>query len=175
MERLSLNPYVLRRIHPSEALPFQVSDTTAQKITGLTLAALQASGRLFIADHSYQAKYAKTDRFGGACTAYFYIHPESEDLLPLAIETNTGANLQYTPLDTPDDWLLAKIMFNSNDFVHSQLYHFIATHEVAEIVTIAAIRTLSDDHPILVLLTRCELSPQSTSFMCYGKSNIFTP
>jgi hypothetical protein len=54
---------------------------------------------------------------------------------------NGGSNLTYTPQDTPNDWLLA-------------FGHFAATHEVVEIVYEAAIRTLSDDHPVLAILNR---------------------
>ena len=89
MERLSLNPYPLKRVEASSSLPFRVADELVSKIAGTTLDSLKADGRLFIVDHSYQAKYAKSERFGGACTAYFFIHPESGDFLPLAIATNT--------------------------------------------------------------------------------------
>ncbi|KAH8600906.1 lipoxygenase [Bisporella sp. PMI_857] len=154
MERLSLNPYPLKRFSADAALPFLVDDEIVTKLSGLTLFELQSSGRLFVVDHSYQAKYAKTERFGAAATAYFYLHPKSGDFLPLAIATNTEANLVYTPLDSENDWLLAKIIFNGNDLAHSQLYHLVASHDVAEIVQEAAIRTLSDEHPILAILTR---------------------
>lgn len=88
MERLSLNPYPLKRVGPSSNLPFPVADEIVSKIAGTTLDSLKLSGHLFVVDHSYQAKYAKSERFGGACTAYFFIHPESGDFLPLAIATN---------------------------------------------------------------------------------------
>lgn len=102
----------------------------------------------------YQAKYEKSARFGAACTAYFYIHPVSGDFLPLAIKTNTGSDLTYTPLDSKNDWLLAKLMFNVNDLFHSQFFHLAESHDVGEIVHEAALRTLSLNHPVMVILER---------------------
>jgi hypothetical protein len=52
------------------------------------------------------------------------------------------------------DWLLAKIMFNVNDLFHSQLYHLVASHAIGEAVHEAALRTLSDDHPVFLILDR---------------------
>ena len=89
MERLSLNPYPLKRVVATSTLPFVVADEIVSEVAGTTLDSLKSSGRLFVADHSYQAKYAKAARFGAACTAYFFLHPESGDFLPLAIATNT--------------------------------------------------------------------------------------
>jgi hypothetical protein len=54
MERLSLNPYPLRRLKASESLPFTLPALTAIQIADLSVEALQAQGRLFVVDHSYQ-------------------------------------------------------------------------------------------------------------------------
>lgn len=74
--------------------------------------------------------------------------------MPLAIRTNVGSDLIYTPQDSAADWLLAKIMFNVNDFFMGQMDHLARTHSVVEIIYQAAIRTLSDDHPVLAILKR---------------------
>ncbi|KAL2070013.1 hypothetical protein VTL71DRAFT_14693 [Oculimacula yallundae] len=155
MERLSLNCYPLRRLQSGEELPFTVDLNTTVQLTTLSLSALLESGRLFIADHSYQLPYAKgAGKYGASTTAYFFIHPISGDFLPLAIKTNVGADLIYTPLDSPNDWLLAKIMFNENDIFFAQMFHLVASHDVAEIVHQAATRTMSDKHPVMILLER---------------------
>lgn len=154
MERLANAAFAVRRLSPSVSLPFKVDDPTTKNITGSTLAELLAAGRLFYADHSDQANLAKTSgKYGAACSAYFYI-ASSGDFLPLAIRTNVGADLIYTPADDAEDWLLAKIMFNVNDFFHNQVYHLAATHEVIQITWMAAIRTLSTQHPVYGLLNR---------------------
>ncbi|KAK1447540.1 manganese lipoxygenase [Colletotrichum melonis] len=156
MERLSTNPYIIRRLtYRKDKLPFPLDDKTVRKITGTTLDSLHRDGRLFLADHSYQKKYfAQQGRYSAACQALFYLDKRSDHFLPLAIKTNVGADLTYTPLDTTNEWLLAKIMFNVNDFFHGQVYHLLNSHDVAEIVYLAALRTLSSRHPVLNLMER---------------------
>lgn len=78
MERLSLNPYTVKRLRPFEKAPFTVDDSIVFKLTFFpTFELLLLSGNLFVADHSYQAKYPTiAGRYGAACTALFFIHPE---------------------------------------------------------------------------------------------------
>lgn len=156
MERLSVGPFSTRRLHPrNDALPFQVDAATVKQLTGRSLEDLHKAGRLFFADHSYQAKYVtQPGRFAAACSAYFYIHPKTGDFLPLAVKTGVGSNLTYTPLDTPNDWLLAKMMFNNNDYFFGQIFHLANSHAVAEIVYLAALRTMSAKHPVRAFLDR---------------------
>jgi arachidonate 15-lipoxygenase (second type)/8-lipoxygenase (S-type) len=155
MERLANSPYQVRRLNPSsESLAFKISDATARKISGYTLQNLFSAGRLFYADYRDQKDLTPTTHYGAACDAYFYIDPSSGDFLPLAIRTGVGANLIYTPEDTANDWLLAKIMLNTNDFWFAQWNHLAQSHEVVQIAYMAAIRTLSDTHPVLALLNR---------------------
>lgn len=155
MERLSLSPYAVRRLLPFEdSLAFDVEDAVAQKVTGSTLQELFYSGRLFYVDHSSQGKLNHTSAYAPACDAYFFIDQTSGDFLPLAIRTGVGANLIYTPQDSPSDWLLAKIMYNTNDIYFTQFNHLAATHQVVQIVWMAAIRSLSVEHPVYALLDR---------------------
>lgn len=155
MERLSNSPYQVRRLDPSsDTLAFTIDDSTSTKTAGTTLQNLFQSGRLFYADYRDQKNLPTTTRYGAACDAYFFIDPSSGDFLPLAIRTNVGSNLIYTPQDSKNDWLLAKIMLNVNDFWFAQWCHLAQTHEVVQIAYMAAIRTLSEDHPVLALLNR---------------------
>ncbi len=159
MERLSLNPYVVRRLHPKEdSLPFLLDADVVRNISGVDgLSGLHASGRLFFANHSMQARYpTNPGRWTAACSAYFFIHPESGDFLPLAIRTNVGSDLVYTPLDDENDWTFAKMAFEMNDLFHGQIYHLSTTHDVAEPVHQAALRTMSKRHPVRGFLDRCE-------------------
>ncbi|KAK3681194.1 hypothetical protein LTR37_020943 [Vermiconidia calcicola] len=155
MVQLSSSPYQVRRLDPSaDTLQFRVDDRTAKEVMGSTLDRLFQAGRLFYADYRDQADLPKTSRYGAACDAYFYIEESSGDFLPLAVRTNVGANLIYTPEDSPNDWLLAKIMLNANDFWFAQWMHLAQTHEVVQIAYMAAIRPLSEQHPVLALLNR---------------------
>ena len=157
MERLSINPYVVERLHPRhDTLPFHVNTKIVKTLAaGLSLSELHASGRLFFANHSIQANYPTNHgRWTAACSAYFFLHPVSGDFLPLAIRTNVGADLIYTPLDEENDWLLAKMAFEMNDLFHGQIYHLSNTHDVAEPIHLAALRTLSQRHPVRGYLDR---------------------
>lgn len=155
MERLSISPYQVKRLNPSsDTLQFTIDDSLAQEITDMTLQQLFAAGRLFYADYRDQKTLIPTDRYSAACDAYFYIDATSGEFLPLAIRTNVGSNLIYTPKDEPADWLLAKMMYNVNDFWFAQWNHLASTHEVVQIAYLAALRALSDNHPVLALLNR---------------------
>ena len=120
----------------------------------MTLQQLFSNGRLFYADYRDQKDLPSSGSVAAACDAYFYIHPTSGDFLPLAIRTNVGANLIYTPLDSPGDWLLAKMIYSVNDFWFAQWNHLAGTHEVLQIIWMAAIRSLSREHPVYAILNR---------------------
>ncbi|CAI6332244.1 unnamed protein product [Periconia digitata] len=175
MERLSNNPYAVKRIHPEDQiLPFEVEQSTAKKLTNMSLEELHRTGRLFVADHSIQAGYPTIPgRWTAACTAYFYIHPKSGDFLPLAIKTNVGRNLTYTPLDDENDWLIAKMSFEMNDLFHGQNLHLAATHDVAEPLHQAALRTMSSRHPVRGLLDR--LMYQAYAVRPIGDEVLYNP
>jgi len=177
MERLSQNSYPLYRAKSGDALPFDLPDALVKNITTTTLKALQSSNALFIVDHKNQKAYQKTtvapQRYGAACTAYFFIHPKSKDFLPLAIKTNEGSDLIYTPMDSPTDWLLAKMIFNVNDMFHAQMFHLTVTHDVSEGLHLAALRTLSSNHPVMQILERLML--QGYSSRPVGEELCFNP
>ncbi|KAK4560719.1 hypothetical protein LTR86_005298 [Recurvomyces mirabilis] len=156
MERLSNSPYQVRRLDPStDSLNFQIDDSIVENITGSTLQQLFSSGRLFYSDYRDQGSLTlNLLRHSAACDAYFYVDTDGDNFLPLAIRTNIGANLIYTPADTANDWLLAKMMYNVNDFWFAQWNHLASTHEVVQIVYSAAIRTISEEHPVQALLNR---------------------
>jgi arachidonate 15-lipoxygenase (second type)/8-lipoxygenase (S-type) len=160
MQRLSMSPYQIRRLNPaSDVLQFQIDNSTATQISGLSLQDLFQQGRLFYADYRDQKTYTPSaGHYSAACDAYFYINPQSGDFLPLAIRTNVGANLIYTPLDSPNDWLLAKMMYNVNDFWFAQWNHLAQTHETLQIIWMAAIRSLSQEHPVYAILNRSKIN-----------------
>ncbi|KAH8660201.1 lipoxygenase [Xylariales sp. PMI_506] len=155
MERLANSPYAIRRLNPtSDSSQFDVDDYVTLEVANMTLNELFQDGRLFYVDYRAHLSLPRTMKYAAACDAYFFIHPQSGQFLPLAIRTNVGSNLIYTPMDTPSEWLLAKMMFNVNDFFFAQTAHLAGTHEVVQIAYMAAIRTLSDNHPVLGLLNR---------------------
>ncbi|KAI1826649.1 lipoxygenase [Xylaria intraflava] len=161
MMRLSANPYRIKRVKPSDTLLFPVDN--AEEISGLSLNDLQAQGRLFLEDFSELKELPPTDKFGAGCQGYFYIHPQSGDFLPLAVRPlvkgREDSALVYTPKDEPTDWLLAKMFLNQNDAWYVTWGHITQSHSAAEAPYLAAIRTLSESHPVLVLINRIEKTP----------------
>lgn len=116
---------------------------------------LHLAGRLFDVDYRDQAKIPRhSGRFTAACETYLYMLPESDDFLPLAIKTNEGSDLIYTPADDPTDWLLAKILSGANDIWYTPWYHFASTHYLVEVPYEAAMRYLSDEHLVLAVYKR---------------------
>lgn len=160
MERLANSPYQVRRLDPGvDALAFKVEDDIVRGLANSTLQDLFEAGRVFYADYRDQNPENLDPtglRYAASCDAYFYIHPDKGDFLPLAIRTNVGASLIYTPADSFGDWMLAKMMLNANDFWFAQWHHLAQSHEVVQINYMAAIRTLSEEHPVLGLLNHCE-------------------
>jgi hypothetical protein len=154
MERLSTNPYALQRLRPNDEIPFQVSLTIVTKLTGQTTSQLLKAGRLFYVDHRNQSDLPRTSLYSAACDAMFYISPVNGDFLPLAIRTNFGKNLIYTPADLHEDWLLAKMMFNVNDLAMVTFDHLARSHFTVEALNLAALRTFSAEHPLMGLLKR---------------------
>ncbi|KAI8628040.1 lipoxygenase [Xylariaceae sp. FL1651] len=161
MMRLSASPYRVKRVQRNDALLFPVDNAAA--ITGLSLQDLQAQGRLFSIDYSDMRNLPATDKFGAGCQGYFYIDSKSGDFLPLAIKPmvkgRESSALVYTPKDKPTDWLLAKLLMNQNDGWHATWAHITQSHSAAEAPYLAAIRTLSDNHPIMAILNRVEKTP----------------
>jgi hypothetical protein len=156
MMRLSANPYRIKRVQRSDTLLFPVDNAAA--ITGLSLQQLQQQGRLFLEDFSEMKELTPTDKFGAGCQGYFYIDPKSGDFLPLAVRPlvkgRENSALVYTPKDSENDWMLAKLMLNQNDGWHVTWAHITQSHSAAEIPYLAAIRTLSENHPIMAILNR---------------------
>ncbi|KAK0619181.1 lipoxygenase [Immersiella caudata] len=156
MQRLSNSPYQIRRLGPElNALPFDVDPEATLHVCGGSLEQLFQDGRLFYADYrDQQGLELNKGRYAANCDAYFCIDSRFGDFLPLAIRTNVGANLIYTPLDGPGEWLLAKMMLNVNDFWFAQWNHLAFTHETVHIIWMAAIRSLSQQHPVFAVLDR---------------------
>ncbi|KAK0643291.1 lipoxygenase [Cercophora newfieldiana] len=175
MQRLSNSPYRVRRLIPkSDTLPFPVDAKATKAVCGRSLQQLFNDGRLFHADYRDQQGLALTPgQYTASTDAYFCIDSRSGDFLPLAIRTNAGANLTYTPLDSPQEWLLAKIMVNVNDFWFAQWNHLAFTHETVHIIWMAAIRSLSQYHPVYAVLDR--LMSQVFSIQILAKVVLFSP
>lgn len=110
---------------------------------------------------------SSSGKYGAGCQAYFYID-KAGDFLPLAVKPivkgREASALVYTPEDSPADWLLAKMLLNQNDGYHSTWAHVGQSHSAAEAPYLAAIRSLSNEHPVMAILNR---SPSHFPLLCY--------
>lgn len=160
MQRLTVDPLAVRRLKPHQRrLPFHVDDAVARKVSGMTAEQLLTQGRLFYVDYRALSKLPRQEgRFSAACEAYFYISARDGKWLPLAIKTNEGADLVYTPADAPVDWLFAKILFGQNDVWDTPWRHFASTHLVVELPYMAAQRCMGDGHPVLAIYKKLMLN-----------------
>ncbi|KAI0811603.1 lipoxygenase [Xylaria sp. FL0064] len=162
MMRLSSIPYRLRRVQRDDALLFPVEAEVSKSITGHTLEELHTQGRLFSEDFAEMKDQEATPAFGAGCQAYFYID-DNGDFLPLAIKLivkgREDSALVYTPKDLHAEWLFAKMTINANDGWHSTWGHTTQSHSAAEAPYLAAIRTLSENHPVLAVINRVENTP----------------
>ncbi|KAI1259424.1 lipoxygenase [Xylariaceae sp. FL1019] len=158
MARLSANPYRTRRVQHKEKLLFPVDN--AASITGLSLEHLRDQGRLFSVDYSDMADLPRSSNYGAICQAFFYICPKTGDFLPLAVNAMySNSSLIYTPEDSPDDWMLGKLLFNQNDNWYITYAHISFSHSASDFAYLTAIRSLSESHPLMALIERFESTP----------------
>ncbi|CAO1635519.1 unnamed protein product [Sympodiomycopsis kandeliae] len=104
MQRLSTQPYSLVRISSHDkVLPFEISDDRVDKITKgsfNSLKKIKNRGRLYYIDYRKDFLSLKLfeNRYMGVCEAYFYLHKNNLQLLPLAIRIHPLDSNQTIPV-----------------------------------------------------------------------------
>ncbi|XP_034383390.1 hydroperoxide isomerase ALOXE3-like [Cyclopterus lumpus] len=156
-----LNPKVIKRC--SELPPnFPVTEEMVKPFLeeGSSLQEEVKKGNIFLSDQkkmegipprAYNGKPLHVT--AGLCL--LYLNPENK-LMPIAIQLHQQPSEQnpiFLPSDSETDWLLAKMFIKNVDSMdHEAVQHLMKTHFLAEVYTVAALRSFSGIHPLYKLL-----------------------
>ncbi|CAG5928011.1 unnamed protein product [Menidia menidia] len=155
------NPNVIKRC--SKLPPnFPVTEEMVKPFLreGSTLKEEMEKGNIFLCDQKMMDGIPGRMKDGSplhmtAGLCLFYMSPETK-LMPIAIQLHQHPSEQnpiFLPSDTETDWLLAKMFFKSADMMEYQaVHHFMNTHYLAEVFTVAALRCFPVIHPLFKLL-----------------------
>lgn len=157
LQRLQgVNPMVIRLC---KAIP-ENFDVTEETVSGLlddrTLAEALAKNKIFLCDLEITDNLnCKDNRELASPLALFYLN-KADKLMPVAIQLKQKKakdNPVYTPKDSPNTWLVAKMFYNNAEAQHHQaLTHLGYTHLLMEGVVICTHRNLSPSHPLFKLM-----------------------
>ncbi|XP_068580558.1 hydroperoxide isomerase ALOXE3-like [Cebidichthys violaceus] len=157
----ALNPNVIKRC--SELPPnFPVTEEMVKPFLeeGSSLQEELKKGNIFLCDQKKMDGIPPRSYNGeplhvtaGLCL--FYVNPENK-LMPIAIQLHQQPSEQnpiFLPSDPETDWLLAKMFIRNADAMdHQAVQHLMNTHFLAEVYTVAALRSFSVIHPLYKLL-----------------------
>ena len=92
-------------------------------------------------------------RYMSPAMALFHVS-RSGQLLPIAIQLQQELGSPvWTPLDTPEEWLFAKLFYKVADHnFHQMITHLLETHLISESFIIGALRQIAPCHPVMKLL-----------------------
>ncbi|XP_068580556.1 hydroperoxide isomerase ALOXE3-like [Cebidichthys violaceus] len=157
----ALNPNVIKRC--SELPPnFPVTEEMVKPFLeeGSSLQEELKKGNIFLCDQKKMDGIPPRSYNGeplhvtaGLCL--FYVNPGNK-LMPIAIQLHQQPSEQnpiFLPSDPETDWLLAKMFIRNADAMdHQAVQHLMNTHFLAEVYTVAALRSFSVIHPLYKLL-----------------------
>ncbi|KAI4788200.1 hypothetical protein KUCAC02_036009 [Chaenocephalus aceratus] len=157
-----INPFIIQRCSklPSN---FPLTEEMVQPFLaiGSSLNAEMKKGNIFLSDYKIMEGLA-TKVIDGKPTVVtpalclLYLNPQKK-LLPIAIQLSqqpSEENPIFLPTDSESDWMLAKMFVRSADALHHLLVsHFLRTHLLPEVFTMATLRNLPKNHPLHKLLT----------------------
>ena len=117
------------------------------------------SGNIYLQDFSMMQDVPTVELDGTRLHApsplvLFYLR-EDGDLVPLAIQLGQDPGPDFpvwTPNDTPDDWMWAKMWVKNAEGMASQLFFHLTLHFTSEVFVVAMLRCLSPAHPVFKLM-----------------------
>ncbi|CAK6961910.1 hydroperoxide isomerase ALOXE3-like [Scomber scombrus] len=178
----AVNPNMIKRC--SELPPnFPVTENMVKPFLeeGSSLKKEMMKGNIFLCDfkrmEGLPTKLSDGDALHvttGFCL--FYSNPEKK-LMPIAIQLYQQPSEQnpiFLPSDHETDWLLAKMFIKNADLlIHQPVYHLLNTHLLAEVFTVATLRSFPQIHPLYkLLIPHFRYTVQINTF---GRKTIFAP
>ena len=160
-----VNPKALELVSaPPAGMPLTDHDVRGLLDPGIGLGTAFRSKRMFLVDFAILdglpmfkevVDGEQRQRYAPPCRALFY-RGNDDVLRPVAIQLERDAAAPvFTPNDSPDDWLAAKIFVRcSEGNVHQVLAHAVCTHFTIEPFIIAIMRNVSAQHPLYKLMRR---------------------
>ncbi|XP_076136453.1 polyunsaturated fatty acid lipoxygenase ALOX15B-like [Alosa pseudoharengus] len=155
-----INPMMIQRC---SKLPenFPVTDEMVKdSLNGSTLEHEMKNGNIFLVDYKMldglmgNVVHGRQQYFA-APLVLLYCNPEKL-ILPIAIQLMQEAgdeNPIFLPIDSVHDWLLAKVYVRNADLlVQIFNFHITRTHALAEVFSMATLRTVPTVHPLFKLL-----------------------
>ena len=155
--RLTWGGYALKR----ETLDvLKVHADVAKEITGgETVADLLSQGRLYAVDFTGMGLYSKNaqnisnplQQSVPSTYGQFYLAKDGS-FMPLAIKVVEANNLVFTPKDSPEEWMFAKLAFSTSEAVFHPVEHFNVCHWNLLGMRTEAFRHLHHSHPVSALI-----------------------
>ncbi|XP_034756215.1 hydroperoxide isomerase ALOXE3 [Etheostoma cragini] len=157
----AINPNVIKRC--SELPPnFPVTEEMVKPFLeeGSSLQKEMEKGKIFLYDQKKMDGLPPRAHNGEPLTVtaglcLFYTNLENK-LMPIAIQLHQQPSEQnpiFVPSDSETDWLLAKMFIkNADSMDHQAVHHLMNTHFLAEVYTVAALRSFPVIHPLYKML-----------------------
>nr|CAB3221299.1 arachidonate 5-lipoxygenase-like [Phallusia mammillata] len=157
--RQTLNGIVPLSFKRCTSLPANcdIINSDVNKILGAdkTLDGEMEAGKIYISDFSevFNGVERMEQLYCAQCIALFCVNDKGE-FLPLAIQLVPGSRDHlFTPNDSEEDWLLAKMYLRcAQSNMHQWIYNYLETHACMEPFGVALFRCLPRAHPIYKLL-----------------------
>ena len=162
-----LNPVMIKRVKAIlDKFPVTDADVGSLLLRGVSHEEEAAAGNIYIVDFEIlegiptgwkggkKGEWPKLEM--ASAMALFYHDPSEDHLLPIAIQLGQTPGLDcpiWTPLDSREDWLLAKFWFRHSDAQVAQVVtHLSSSHFLVEPFAVAMHRCLMPAHPVFRLL-----------------------
>ncbi|XP_051717027.1 hydroperoxide isomerase ALOXE3-like [Ctenopharyngodon idella] len=155
-----LNPMMIQRCSKLPENFLVTEDMVKDSLRESSLEQELKKGNIFLSDYKMLDGLVGNEVNGRqqyltAPLVLLYCNPHGM-MLPIAIQLRqkpSKENPIFLPTDSKTDWKLAKIFVRNAEFaVHEVNFHLLRTHLLAEVFTVATLRSLPSPHPLFKLL-----------------------